>query len=103
MTPGEPAGPAGPCGPAGPVAPTPPDPVLPAARAISSSGECEVWSFSLLSNWRTAEPAVRARPLLLEDEVTQDCTAEVTSMVTNWPAAGICAEANAEPMEGRVL
>jgi hypothetical protein len=58
-------------------------PELPAARAISSSGEWEVWSFSLLSNWRTAEAAVTARPLLEDGVVTQDWTAEVTSMVMN--------------------
>ncbi len=80
-----------------------PVPVLPAARAISSSGAWEVWSFSLLSNCRTAEEAVRARPLFEDGEVTQDWTAEVTSTVTNSPGAETCAEPIAEPMEGSVL
>src|ERR1700733_14636550 len=106
MRPFAPAGPAGPCGPAGPwgpVAPTVPVPVLPAARAISSSGECAVWSFSLLSNWRTGEAAGRTRPLLLDGEVTQDWTAEVTSRVMNSPGAGTSAEPMDEPVAGRVL
>src|SRR5580700_6654811 len=104
MRPGAPAAPTAPCGPAGPagpVAPTVPVPLEPAARAISSSGEWAVWSFSLLSNWRTAEAAVRARPLLLVGEVTQDWTAEVTSRVMNCPGSGTWTEPRFEPMAGR--
>jgi hypothetical protein len=57
----------------------------------------------LLSNWRTAEAAVSAKPLLEEGVVSQDWTAEVTSMVTNSPEAGTFTEPREEPMAGRVF
>jgi hypothetical protein len=63
---------------------------------------CEVWSFSLLSNWTIAVPADSASPLFVDGLAIQPCTTEVTSTAMNAPAwltentpAGL-------PMEGSV-
>jgi hypothetical protein len=56
----------------------------------------------LLSNCTCAAAAVSASPKFVPGALTQLCTAEVTSKVTNSPAALACAVASTAPAAGSV-
>src|SRR5665213_3916859 len=88
-----------PCGPTGPCGPTAPAEVI----VISSAAAWPVSSFSLLSSRRLPAAEASANPKLDAGVVTQPCTSEVTSSVTNCPAARGVKLPAAAPIDGIVL
>jgi hypothetical protein len=110
VAPTKPCAPAAPVAPGAPVTPVPPvAPVAPAgpfvvvaaASAMSNSGRCPVWLFSLLSNCTTALAELRASPKFVAGAFTHPCTVAVTSNVTNAPADA-CPIPTVGPSEGTV-